>query len=250
MPPPDIVFLHTSPVHVVTFAALLEQAGAGVQAAHIVDETLLGRARMSGASAPEVVRDVQAAVLRAARSTGARIVVCTCSTVGGAAERTATGGAFLAMRIDRSMAERAVALGPHVLIVAALESTLQPTSDLVQDCARTLDCPLQIETLLVADAWRLFEAGDTAAYLVAVVQAVRGALPGPGVVVLAQASMAPAVALLGDVGVEVLASPPLGVQAALDRLQAMAAEMPSVQPLQTRLATGFPSWPAGVAGLD
>ena len=38
------------------------------------------------------------------------------------------------------------------------------------------------------------------------------------VVVLAQASMAPAVALLGGLGVEVLASPLLGVQSAVDRL--------------------------------
>jgi hypothetical protein len=216
----DVVFLHTSSVHVPTFTALLAQADAGVAAAHVVDEALLAQARQAGATDPEVVRDVHAAVLHAARSTGARIVVCTCSTVGGAAEDTPTGGAFVAMRIDRAMADRAALLGPAVLIVAALQSTLQPTSALVQDSARRLGRPLQIDTLLVADAWHHFEAGDTAAYVGAVARAVRGALPGPRVVVLAQASMAPVVERLGDVGVEVLASPTLGVRAALERLQA------------------------------
>lgn len=214
----DIAFLHTSPVHVPTFTALLQQADPRVRAVHLVDEGLLNHARLVGATHPDVVRAVEAVVQKAARSTGARMVVCTCSTVGGAAESTPTGGAFVAARIDRTMADRAVVLGPVVLIVAALESTLQPTSALVADSAAKLQRPVRIQTLLVPDAWRHFEAGDTPSYFDAVVHAVRGALPGPNVVVLAQASMAPAVALLGDVGVEVLASPLLGVQGVLATL--------------------------------
>lgn len=214
----DLVFLHTSPVHVPTFSALLEQAAPQLRAVHLVDEALLSQARRIGAAHPDVRRDVQSAVRAAAASTGAPLVVCTCSTLGGAAEATPTGGAFVAARIDRAMADRAVLLGPEVLVVAALESTLQPTSDLVADSAARLQRPVRVQTLLVAEAWAHFERGDSAAYLDAVAQAVRAALPGPDVVVLAQASMAPAVALLGGVGVEVLASPLLGVQSAVDRL--------------------------------
>jgi hypothetical protein len=47
---------------------------------------------------------------------------------------------------------------------------------------------------------------------------VRGAAGNCDVVVLAQASMAPAAQALADLGVEVLSSPQLGVQAALARL--------------------------------
>jgi hypothetical protein len=47
---------------------------------------------------------------------------------------------------------------------------------------------------------------------------VRGAAGTCDVVVLAQASMAPAAAMLADLGVEVLSSPELGVQDALAQL--------------------------------
>ena len=73
--------------------------------------------------------------MREAASDGAAVVACTCSTIGGIAERTATGGAFTAQRIDRAMAERAVRAGPRVLIAAALESTLEPTTALILSTA-------------------------------------------------------------------------------------------------------------------
>lgn len=226
---PDIAFLHTAAVHVPTFGTLLVQQRADVQAVHLVDESLLAQARAVGADDPGVVRAVQAAVQEAARNSGARLVVCTCSTVGGAAERTPTDGSFAALRIDRAMADRAALRGPAVLLVAALASTLEPTSALLLDSAQRLQRPLQITPLLVAGAWPRFEAGDTAGYLEAVVaavtQAVRDAQPRPGAVVLAQASMAPAVELLADIaarGIDVLASPRLGVSAALERLESMS----------------------------
>lgn len=220
-PRAQIAFLHTSPVHVPAFSALLALQRPDVHAVHIVDESLLARARAVGADDPGVVLAVQAAVGEAARSSGARLVICTCSTVGGAAESTTTDGRFTALRIDRAMADRAALRGPDVLLVAALASTLQPTSALLMDSAQRLQRPLHITPLLVADAWPLFEAGNSAGYLAAVAHAVRAVRPLPSVVVLAQASMAPAVELLADLaaqGVEVLASPRLGVDAALRRL--------------------------------
>lgn len=211
---PVIAFLHTSPVHVPSFAAVLERLQPGTPAAHFVDEDLLRDARVQGHDHPDIVRRVQSAV-RAAADSGARAVVCTCSTIGGAAETTPRTGRFVAMRIDRAMADRAVELGPRVLVVAALQSTLQPTADLVRSSARRLNRRVHIEELLAEDAWARFEAGDIPGYLGAVDSAVRSALPGPTVVVLAQASMANAGEWLQDIGVPVLSSPDLGVKAAL-----------------------------------
>jgi len=182
-----------------------------------VARSLIQDARARGPRHADVVRRVHDAVLNAA-ATGAKAVVCTCSTIGEVAEGTPTGGRFLAVRIDRAMADRAASLGPVVLVVAALESTLEPTSDLVQDSARRLGVAVQVRPALVEDAWPHFERGNKAAYLDAVARGVRRALPGPNVVVLAQASMADAVVQLRDVGIEVLASPVLGVQNILERL--------------------------------
>jgi hypothetical protein len=220
-----ITFLHTSPVHVPTFTALLERLQPGAQAKHIVDEDLLVHARLHGADDGDVIQRVQAAV-RVAASGGAQVVLCTCSTIGGIAEATPVDGSFVAMRVDRAMADRAAALGPVVLVVAALESTLKPTADLIQDSAARLGVPVQIQTLFVAAAWPHFEAGRLADYHQAIATRIRAAAPRSGVVVLAQASMAPVADLVPDVGVPVLSSPALGVAAALQRADQSLKAMP------------------------
>ena len=213
-----IAFLHTSPVHVETFERLVKSADPTVEVEHFVDEALLADAQRLGPTDPAIVRRVQAAMVNAA-SHGAAIVVCTCSTIGGCAERTPAGPGFEVARIDRAMADRAVALGPRVLVVAALESTLGPTAELIRESAAALQTGVELKQLFIPHAWPHFLRGDRAAYVEAVAAAVRAASAGAYVVVLAQASMAPAVDLLKDLGVEVLASPALGVQSALARLQ-------------------------------
>ena len=76
-----------------------------------------------------------------------------------------------------------------------------------------------IRHLVVEDAWRHFMSGDREGYVAAVAEAIRRAPVAADVVVLAQASMAPAADRLQDLGVPVLSSPALGVQAVLDRLR-------------------------------
>jgi hypothetical protein len=214
----DIAFLHTSPVHVETFDRLVKGIDATLQVRHVVAEDLLTDAQRVEADDPDLVERVQAAMTDAA-STGAATVVCTCSTIGGAAERTPAGGSFLAARIDRAMADRAVALGPRVLIVAALESTLAPTTELIHESAQRLGAKVNVRQVLVHEAWPHFLRGDREAFLQAVVAAVSSTSADADVIVLAQASMAPAAAALGDLGIEVLTSPDLGVRHAIAQLK-------------------------------
>src|SRR5262249_12425545 len=119
-------FLHTAAVHVATFDALLAETAPETRAIHRVDEALLARARAAGADAPDAVRDVERA-MHEVHDAGAPVVVCTCSTIDGAAEATPTSGRFLAQRIDRRMADLATAADGAVLLVAALASTVEPT---------------------------------------------------------------------------------------------------------------------------
>src|SRR5262249_4995048 len=94
-----------------------------------------------------------------------------------------------------------------------------PTRELVQESAAAKRKQVQLEELLVPGAWPYFLKGDRDAYVAAVATAVRSAAARADVVVLAQASSAPAAGLLKELGVEILASPVLGVQSALARLR-------------------------------
>src|SRR5258706_15061344 len=107
-----------APAHVQTFAGLLRAADPGLPSRHMVDTALLDDARVAGGVTPVIAARVAAAV-RALASDGAVVVLCTCSTIGAAAEATAVPTGVMVMRVDRPMAERAVELGRRIAVVAA-----------------------------------------------------------------------------------------------------------------------------------
>ncbi|WP_416479040.1 aspartate/glutamate racemase family protein [Streptomyces sp. LKA04] len=203
-----LALLHTSPVHVPVFDALRDAAHPGLELRHHVHAELLERARREG---PEAVTEAVGDVLRRAVAQGARAVLCTCSTIGAVAESAAAGVPVL--RGDRPMAAAAVAAGPRVVVLAALRSTLAPTAALVEEEAGRAGRPLLLRTRLVEGAWDRFEAGDTEGYLRLVAEAAEAVTADDtDVVVLAQASMAPA-REVARTPVPVLASPALGLAA-------------------------------------
>lgn len=207
----DITFLHTSPVHVATFDALLEEVAPHCTATHLVREDLLATAQRDGVDDAALIAAVGAALHRAAA--GARAVVCTCSTIGGVAE--ATQARVPITRIDRAMADEAVRRAAPVLMVAALQSTLQPTEQLLRSSAERLGLPLVLRSLWVEGAWAHFESGQREAYLASIAAAVRQHAEPGETIVLAQASMAGAAEWLADTGLVVLSSPRLGLVHAL-----------------------------------
>ncbi|WP_320772990.1 aspartate/glutamate racemase family protein [Streptomyces sp. CRN 30] len=204
-----LALLHTSPVHVPVFDALRDEVRPGLRLRHSVAEGLLDRARAEG---PEAVAGEVRAVLEGAVAEGARAVLCTCSTLGAVAEAARPGVPVL--RVDRPMAAAAVATGARVTVVAALRSTLRPTAGLIAEEAARAGAAVAVRTVLVPDAWEHFTAGDTARYERAVATAV-DTVTDTDVVVLAQASMAPAERLV-TTSVPVLSSPRPGFAAAAD----------------------------------
>ncbi|GHB32794.1 hypothetical protein GCM10010377_24050 [Streptomyces viridiviolaceus] len=207
-----LALLHTSPVHVPVFDALRDEAHPELELRHLVDAGLLDGARREG---PEAVTDAVLAALRRAVDDGARAVLCTCSTIGGVAEAAAERAGVPVLRVDRPMAAAAVAAGPHVVVLAALESTLTPTAALIEEEAERAGRPVEVRTHLVDGAWSRFEAGDTEGYL-RLVTAAADSVTAADAIVLAQASMAPARELTRATTVPVLSSPGPGLAAAAE----------------------------------
>ncbi|GHH91614.1 aspartate/glutamate racemase family protein [Streptomyces capillispiralis] len=220
-----LALLHTSPVHVPVFDALRDEDHPGLALRHVVAEELLERAR---ATTPAAVADDVRATVREAVDAGARAVLCTCSTIGHLAERAAAVAGVPVLRVDRPMAAAAVAAGPRVVVLAALESTLRPTTALIEEEARRADRPVEVRTVLVERAWEHFEAGHTDGYVRRVADAA-DAVTGADVIVLAQASMAAAERLTAT-AVPVLSSPRPGLAAGA----AAAAGGPRPRPAEKR----------------
>lgn len=211
-----IGFLHTADVHVTTFGALVDEVAPGQGHVHRVDAPLLDDARAGAPTGERVRAHVDALV-----AAGASVVVCTCSTLGPVAEKVDRAGAPV-LRVDRPLAEAAVRDGGRVAVVVALASTLGPTTELLADAAGRAGTVVELDTVVCTDAWADFEAGDLGAYQRGVADAARDAVGrrGADVVVLAQASMAPAAALLADLPVPVLTSPGSAVARAVELARA------------------------------
>ncbi|MEV7557485.1 aspartate/glutamate racemase family protein [Streptomyces sp. NPDC089795] len=200
----DLLLLHTSPVHVPVFDALRDRNHPGAVLRHLVVPELLDRARVEG---PESVTPA----LRGLLARAATPVLVTCSTIGATAESLAPVLGVPVLRVDRPMAAAAVRTGPRIAVLAALESTLAPTGELLAEEAG--ERPVSIRTHLVSGAWERFEAGDTTGYL-ARIAAAADSVTGADVVVLAQASMAEAAGLATS-PIPVLSSPAPGLAAGL-----------------------------------
>jgi hypothetical protein len=178
-----LALLHTSPLHIPVFDALRDEAHPGLELRHFVAEDLLTRA---GTDGPASVADEVRTLLDAAVAEGAAAVLCTCSSIGAVAEATDVGVPVL--RVDRPMAAAAVAAGPRIVVLATVRSTLAPTAALIEEEATGA---VEIRTLLLDDAWALFEAGDTEGYARAIAGAADEVTEADAIV-LAQASMTPA----------------------------------------------------------
>jgi len=213
----DISFLHTNRVHIPTFTKLINKMAPHLSVNHIVEAGLLEQARKDGMNIQLSTRIQN--VMQAAASTGARVVVCTCSTIGAAAELAGNGQKFTAMRIDRPMTIQALKTGARILLAATLQSTLAPTKELVADSATKLGIPentYHTELLHIRQAWPYFEAGNKARYYQSIQNSLMASWKEFDVIVLAQASMSGVHSLCDDIKIPLLSSPTSGVQTAIE----------------------------------
>jgi hypothetical protein len=207
-------FFHSGAGHVETFEALVQAAQPGIATHHAVREDLLASAVAAGNVTDDIAQAVQSEI-RALLEQGARVVVCTCSTLGNAAEATPNDAGATVLRVDRPLAELLVANGRPLLVVAALPSAMTTAVALLNDIARARQMPLNLRELPCYEAWPHFLAGNRVAYAEHVARAV-GERANPGdQVMLAQASMAPALPLIQRHDIEVATTPALGIRAAL-----------------------------------
>lgn len=218
---PHVGFLHTAEAHVDTFEALIDaaQPGGHLATIHLVNEQLLADAWANGVASEELEADVLAS-LEEMIEHNADLIICTCSTISGLAERLGTELRVPVMRVDRPMAAAAVATGNTIAVVASVESTIEPTLALLQEEAARQGKSPQITSEPCYEAWALFASGDTEGYERAVATHVEKLANRYDSIVLAQVSMLGAQRFISSEtassGAAVFVSPPAAVRAALD----------------------------------
>ena len=111
------------------------------------------------------------------------------------------------------MAEKAVFMGQRIGVIATVQTTLEPTADLIQRCAAEEYKDIKLTMRLCEGAFEALMNGDAAKHDSMVKAALRELMTEVDVIALAQASMARVVDALPDaeVRVPILASPPLAI---------------------------------------
>ena len=205
--------LHTSATLVPIFAQLCKVKLPKIDVFNLVDDSLIKDVIAHGRLRPQTARRVTQLVA-AAEDAGADFVMVTCSSIGAAVETAATLATVPVLRVDRPMADQAVAIGRRIGVVATLSTTLEPTADLIQRRAAAAGQPIELNSRLCEGAFDALMSGDAAKHDAMVAAALKQLATEVDVIALAQASMARVVETLSAVDrrVPILASPPLAVE--------------------------------------
>ncbi|MEV1170523.1 aspartate/glutamate racemase family protein [Nonomuraea sp. NPDC049784] len=202
--------IHTSATLVDVFAKLCAEHLPGVETFNIVDDSLIKNTIAAGHLTPQTARRV-AGHIGSAEAAGADHILVTCSSIGAAVEAAEPLTGVPVTRVDRPMADRAVALGRRIGVLATLSTTLEPTADLVRRRAAASHRDVLLTARVCEGAFEALMGGDAATHDVRVAEALVSLGGEVDVIVLAQASMA-RVAGTVEAPVPILASPPLAME--------------------------------------
>ncbi|UNX56267.1 aspartate/glutamate racemase family protein [Georgenia sp. TF02-10] len=223
--------VHTVPALAERFERLAARLGGPVEVLHVVDPALLAQVVRDG-EVTATVRDRAVAHARYLAGQGVGAVLVTCSSIGECADLADDGSKVPVLRVDRPMAAQAVARAAapgargRVAVLATVAATLGPTRRLLQAEAARAGAVVDVAANVVPDAAEARARGDQAGHDARVRAAVERAVADADVLVLAQASMADALASGGAGGLvtggsgdgyggRVLSSPVSGLRAVL-----------------------------------
>lgn len=204
--------IHTSATLVPVFAQLCKEKLPGVETFNIADDSLVKGIIAAGSLTAQISRRV-ASYLESAELAGADYIMVTCSSIGPAVEAGAKLMGVPVLRVDQPMADKAVATGKKIGVVATLRTTLEPTADLISRRAEAAGKKIELTSRLCEGAFDALMSGDAAKHDAMVATALKELSQQVDVIVLAQASMARVVDTLAaaDRRVPILASPGIAV---------------------------------------
>jgi Asp/Glu/hydantoin racemase len=203
--------IHTVSRLAPTFAELTDELLPGVEVTVIADELLLKETVRDGSVGEATVERLRGHIAALA-AYGVDGVLVTCSSVGAVVDALAAEADVPVYRVDRPMAERAVAFGSKVGVLATLPTTLEPTSALVRECAPAQGREVEVVPRLCVGAFEALGRGEGERHDAIVGEELDRLAAEVDVVVLAQASMARIAAgrPVGDT--PILSSPRLAVE--------------------------------------
>lgn len=212
-----VVVIHTGPATVQPIKQQFQEILPDVRVVNIMDDSLLNDVMAAG-HLTEAVSGRILSYMQQGEKMGAVALLNACSSVGEAASAARPVIGVPIIKIDDTMAEKAVTLGRKIGVVATVLTTLAPTVRLICAKAIAADKKIEITEALAEGAFQSLLDGKPELHDEIVKRTIESLADKVDVVVLAQVSMARLVPQLAAMKVPVLSSPKSGVQAVCDAL--------------------------------
>ncbi len=201
---------------VYTGAVLIPELNAQFKAAYpqaefitLLDDSLLMECKKAGGMTKAVLRQL-ANLYQYASDAGADCIVNTCSSIGASIDVANEILDIPVYRIDQPMAQQAVATASRIGVIATLQTTLQPTCDLLYKCAAEAGKEIAIVDGLANGAYEAACSGDKESHDRLIAETAQKIAGDCEVIVLAQGSMQRMEkALAEQTGIPVYSSPSL-----------------------------------------
>ncbi|MDR2946176.1 MAG: aspartate/glutamate racemase family protein [Candidatus Adiutrix sp.] len=212
---------HTSSGTLALMQSLTKEIMPEAEIMHIVEDSMIGQVMKNNGLTPEINARL-AAYVHCAELAGCHIFMTACSSIGRGVEDCQFLSSIPVMRIDEAMALEAVKNYNNIAVLATVGTTLKPTLEFIERKAAEAGRRPAIKSMLMAEAFQAFLAGDLAKHDDMVAAGIKEALgQSCEVIVLAQASMARVLDKTGPLPVPVLTSPERGIKLLKERLAAL-----------------------------
>jgi Asp/Glu/hydantoin racemase len=215
--------VHAVPSLVPVFNELTSELLPDVHVLHLADEGLLKELRSVGRLTEELGERL-AMLARYAQEYGAEVVMFNCSSLSPLVDSVKERVRVPVFPVDEAMADRAVESGKSIGVLATLQNTLGPTSDLIRRRAALKGTNVEVEAVLCEGAFDALAHGETEVHDRIIREHLAGLSERVEVVALAQASMARVAARLpeSERGVPILSSPRPGVERLREMLDSLS----------------------------
>jgi len=212
-------FIHTGVPIAAMFKPMVAERLPGIASFHIVDDSLIQDFLQAEKLIPAIIRRFCKQV-ELAEEAGAGLIMLTCSSIAPAVDIARKMTSVSIMKVDEPMAEKAVSMSGQIGVMATAKTTMGPSVKLIEDKAAEAGKEITINTSLSSEAFDCFLRGDMEKHDQIVLDDAFNLKDKVGVTVLAQASMGHLAGRIQEiVGVPVLTSPPLAMDALVQQVK-------------------------------
>ena len=212
----SIAIIETSQVSSADLKQLCAQIMPEVTIHEIIDSSLIDEVAANNGPT-KGVRNRLYLYYKAAESLGVDAILNQCSSVGEVVDLVQPFISVPIVKVDAAMAEKAVTIGKRIALIATVESTVGPSSRLIENTAQRMGKDIILQKRIVKDAMMLLiKTGDKERHNQMVIGEIEEAAKENDVIVLAQGSMTVLEPYLDHIKKPVLTSLRMGVHQCRD----------------------------------